>query len=143
MAGERVVRACAFTAGYVGNVPPATNTRCCTTPRGYQGGPALVAVRDVQAKAGGGVRIGTQVKAMNAYAQRRAMLERDLRSPDVPTLSNNEISRLLGVGVVTVWRVRRDLEARGAIPKVLLRMARHGNFVNVARLTEPPSMKAS
>ena len=95
------------------------------------------------AQAGGGVRIGTQVKAMNAYAQRRAMLERDLRSPDVPTLSNNEISRLLGVGVVTVRRVRRDLEARGAIPKVLLRMARHGNFVNVARLTEPPSMKAS
>jgi DNA-binding GntR family transcriptional regulator len=80
--------------------------------------------------------------AMNCYSQRRAMIERELRSPDVPTLSNNEISRLLGVGVVTVRRVRRDLEARGAIPKVLWRLARHGNFVDVARLIEPPSMKA-
>ena len=113
-------------------------------PHGATGGNLPWLLSEMRnAQAGGGVRIGAPVKTMNAYSQRRAMLERDLRSPDVPTLSNNEISRLLGVCVVTVRRVRRDLEARGAIPKVLLRMARHGNFVNVARLTEPPSMKAS
>jgi hypothetical protein len=75
------------------------------------------------------------------YTRRRAMIERELQVPNVLTLSNNEISRLLSVGVVTVRRVRRDLEVRGMVPKVLLRTARHGNLVDVARLTEP-QMKA-
>ena len=66
------------------------------------------------------------------------MIEAAFRIPDVPTLSNNEIGRLLGVHVSSVRSVRRKLESVGVIPRVNLRLSRHGNFVNVVRVCEPP-----
>jgi hypothetical protein len=73
---------------------------------------------------------------MNEYARRRTVIEDALRTADGPVLANNEISRLLGVNVLVVRRVRRNLEALGAIPKVYRRMSRRGYLIDVSRMTE-------
>ena len=78
---------------------------------------------------------------MNGYARRRTVIEDALQTADGAVLANNEISRLLGVSVLVVRRVRRNLEALGVIPRVYLRMSRRGYYFDVSRLTEVPSRK--
>jgi hypothetical protein len=78
----------------------------------------------------------------SVYAARRAAVEDLLRTPGGYILSNNELSRLLGAGVVGVRRVRRELESSGAVPKVNCRMSRRGYYIDVSRLTEVLSRKA-
>jgi hypothetical protein len=73
---------------------------------------------------------------MNEYVRRRTVIEDALRTADGPVLANNEISRLLGVNVLVVRRVRRNLEALGTIPKVYRRMSRRGYLIDVSRMTE-------
>lgn len=78
---------------------------------------------------------------MNGYARRRTVIEDALQTADGSVLANNEISRLLGVSVLVVRRVRRNLEALGVIPRVYFRMSRRGYYIDVSRLTEVPSRK--
>lgn len=78
---------------------------------------------------------------MNGYARRRTVIEDALQTADGAVLANNEISRLLGVSVLVVRRVRRNLEALGVIPRVYFRMSRRGYYIDVSRLTEVPSRK--
>ncbi len=73
---------------------------------------------------------------MNEYARRRAAIGDALRSAGGPALANNVIARSLHVSVVVVRRVRRQLEASGAIRRVYLRMSRRGYYVDVARVCE-------
>jgi len=75
--------------------------------------------------------------------QRRAVIEQALRTPDVAALSNNEIHRRLRVDIGMVRATRRRLESCGDIPHVLQRVARHGNLVDVSRVTEPPWRKTA
>jgi hypothetical protein len=54
----------------------------------------------------------------------RGAVEDALRSPDIPSLANNEIGRLLGVSGHCVGECRRLLEARGEIVSVDRRLGR-------------------
>jgi hypothetical protein len=76
-------------------------------------------------------------------ARRRKMVQDAFRTPDVPNLSNNEVARLLPVGVDLVRAIRRSMERAGEIPVVNYRVARHGNLVDVTRVSHPPWSKAS
>ena len=76
-------------------------------------------------------------------ARRRKMVQDAFRTPDVPTLSNNEIARLLSVGDDLVRAIRRSMERAGEIPVVNYRVSRHGNLVDVTRVSHPPWGKAS
>ena len=67
-------------------------------------------------------------------ARRRAMVEDELRKPDLAALSNNEIHRRLRVEIGLVRATRRRLEYRGDIPAVLHRVSRHGRLVDVTRV---------
>ena len=76
-------------------------------------------------------------------ARRRKMVQDAFRTPDIPTLSNNEIARLLAVGDGLVRAIRRSMERAGEIPVVNYRVSRHGNLVDVTRVCEPPWRKTS
>lgn len=69
-----------------------------------------------------------------ADARRRALVEDALRCPDIPRLTNAEISRLLSVGIWEVRRGRRRLEVRGEIDAVYQRLNRHGSIMDVSRI---------
>jgi len=79
---------------------------------------------------------------MSLYATWRAAVEDLLRTPGGYVLSNNELSRLLGAGVVGVRRARRKLESFGVIPRIYSRRSRRGYYIDVSRLVEVPSRKA-
>jgi hypothetical protein len=63
----------------------------------------------------------------------RSAVEEALRSPDIPSLANNEIGRLLGVSGHCVGECRRLLEAHGEIESVYRRLGRRG-CVDVRRI---------
>ena len=65
---------------------------------------------------------------------RRAMVEGELRNPDMAALSNNEIHRRLRVEIGLVRATRRRLEYRGDIPVVLRRVSKRGRLVDVTRV---------
>ena len=67
-------------------------------------------------------------------AERRAMVEEELRNPNQAVLSNNEIHRRLRVEIGLVRATRRRLEASGDIPAVLRRVSRHGRFVDCTKV---------
>lgn len=75
---------------------------------------------------------------MNGYARRRTVIEDALQTADGAVLANNEISRLLGVSVLVVRRVRRNLEALGT--RILHRREpAHRSAIAQARLNGGPA----
>jgi hypothetical protein len=64
----------------------------------------------------------------------RGAVENALRSPDVRTLADNEIGRLLGASGHFVGWCRRRLEACGEIEAVDRRLDRRGCLVDVRRI---------
>lgn len=72
----------------------------------------------------------------------RGKIEAAFRTPDIPSLSNNEIAGLLKVCVESVRTVRRHLESSGEIPIMNCRLGRHGNLIDVSRVSEPTWRKA-
>lgn len=65
--------------------------------------------------------------------RRCALVERALLTcPDIPTLTDCEIARLLGVGRWAVRGARRRLEASGRVPEVTVRLNKLGRLVNVS-----------
>ncbi len=75
---------------------------------------------------------------MNQRKPCRAMIEAAFRTPDVPTLSNNQVARLLGVDAGSVRAVRRRLESSGEIPVTTYRLGLRGFYTDVTRVTAPP-----
>jgi hypothetical protein len=66
--------------------------------------------------------------------QRRAMVEEELRNPDVAALSNNALHSCLRVEIGLVRATRRRLEASGDIQAVLRRVSKRGRLVDVTRV---------
>jgi len=71
---------------------------------------------------------------MNARGGLRQVVEEALRSPDIPTLADNEIARLLGVSGRFVGCCRRLLETSGDILAVDRRLGRNGSVIDVRRI---------